>query len=41
MPHVCLSMDREIITRVPTNLYACKTRVIPTRAVLTHVPYIF
>ena len=39
--HACLSVDREIITRVPTNSHACKTRVIPTRAVLTRVPYIF
>ena len=39
--HACLSMDRKIITRVPTNSHACKTRVIPTRAVLTRVPYIF
>ena len=39
--HVCFSVDREIITRVPTNSHACKTHVIPTRAVLTRVPYIF
>ena len=39
--HACFSVDREIITHVPTNSHACKTRVIPTRAVLTRVPYIF
>ena len=39
--HKCFSVDREIITRVPTNSHACKTRVIPTRAVLTRMPYIF
>ena len=32
---------QKIIMRVPTNSHACKTRVIPTRAVLTCVPYIF
>ena len=26
MVHACFSMDREIITRVPTNSHACKTR---------------
>ena len=39
--HACFSVDREIITRVPTNSHACKTRVIPTQDVLTRVPYIF
>ena len=36
--HACFSVDREIITRVPTNSHACKTRVIPTRDVVTRVP---
>ena len=40
MVHACFSVDREIIMRVPTNSHACKTRPIPTRAVLTRVPYI-
>ena len=41
MVHTCFSVDREIITRVPTNSHACKAQVIPTRAVLTRVPYIY
>ena len=41
MVHACFSVDREIIMRVPTNSHVCKTRAIPTRAVLTRVPYIF
>ena len=41
MVHACFSVDREIIIHVPTNSHACKTRAIPTRAVLTCVPYIF
>ena len=41
MVHACFSVDREIITCVPTNSHACKTCVIPTRAVLTRVPYIY
>ena len=36
----CFSVDREIIPHVPRNSHACKTRVIPTRALLTCVPYI-
>ena len=39
--HACFSVDREIIMHVLTNSHACKTRMIPTRAVLTHVSYIF
>ena len=35
------NVDREIITRVPTNSHGCKTRMIPTQAVFTRVPYIF
>ena len=37
----CFSVDRKVITRVTTNSHACKTRVIPTRAVHMCVPYIF
>ena len=39
LPHACFIMEREIITCVPTNSHTCKTRVIPTQAVLTRVPY--
>ena len=41
IPYACYIMEREIITRVPTNSHTCKTRVIPTQAVLTCVLYIF
>ena len=37
----CFSVDRGIITCVPTNSHACKTCVIPTQAVFMHAPYIF
>ena len=41
LPHACFSVDKEIIMHVPTNSHACKSRMIPTRAVFKHVPYIF
>ena len=39
--HACFSVDREIIARALTISHACKTRMIPTRAIFTRVPYIF
>ena len=37
IPHACFSVDREIIMRACTYKF---TRVIPTQAILTRVPYI-